>query len=102
MRNSSGFSWPETIVSLTVTFLIATTLLPLVSNMTVQLEEKKRQYHASIVMHEGVKMYIAESIFSGTMYIDKLPYNFIVDSEQICVSYEGMREEKRNCLSISH
>ncbi|WP_391201831.1 hypothetical protein [Psychrobacillus sp. L4] len=101
MNNSRGFSLPETIVSLSVIFLIATTLLPLLSNMATQLEEKRRKYHSSIVMHEGIKMHIAENILSGKMQMDNLLYTFEIDDEQICVNYEGMREEKYNCLSIS-
>ncbi|TQR19557.1 type II secretion system protein [Psychrobacillus vulpis] len=102
MKNSYGFSWPESIVSLTVIFLIATTLLPLLSNMTIQLEEKKRKYHSSIVIHEAIKMYLIDNTQRGTMQIEKLEYSFAIDSEQICVHYEGMREEKSNCLTISY
>lgn len=102
MRNSDGFSWPETILALSITFIIATTLLPLLNNMNVQLEEKKRKYHSSIVMHEAAKMYITENTWSGSMQIEKIAYTFEVNDEQICVQYEGMREEKTNCVTIAY
>ncbi|MEI4771413.1 hypothetical protein WAX74_17440 [Psychrobacillus sp. FJAT-51614] len=102
MINSKGFSWPETIVALSVIFLIATTLLPLLSNMVVLLEEKKRKYHSSVVIKEGVKMYIEENLLDGSMRIDEIEYTFSIDGQQICVNYEGMTEEKMNCLSISY
>ena len=102
MNNSKGFSWPETIVSLSVIFLIATMLLPILSNMVIQLEEKKRQYHSSIVINEGVKMYFAEHLLHGSLWIDEIEYTFTIDNQLICVNYEGMSEEKMNCLPISY
>lgn len=102
MRNNEGFSWPETILSLSITFLIATTLIPLLNNINVQLEEKKRKYHSSIIIHEAAKKYISENIESGSRQIDKIIYTFQVDNEKICVHYEGLREEKENCVTISN
>ncbi|MFF2754338.1 competence type IV pilus minor pilin ComGE [Psychrobacillus sp. NPDC058041] len=102
MNNNKGFSLPETIVSLAVILLVATSLLPLLSNLTTNLEEKRRKYISSVVMHEAIKMYIAENVFAGAMHIDKLKYTFAIDEKQICVKYEGMREEISNCVSISY
>ncbi|WP_313893832.1 type II secretion system protein [Psychrobacillus sp.] len=101
MRNSKGFSWPETVLSLSIILLIASTLLPLLSNMTVLLEDKKRKYHSSLVVQEATKMYISAGTVSGTMKIDQLDYSFIVQMDDICVHYEGVREEKNTCVSIS-
>lgn len=101
MKNNAGFSWPETILTLSITFIIASTLLPLLNNMNIQLEEKKRKYHASVVMLEATKMYIAESISSGTMSMEKVAYTFEINEEQICVYYEGLWEEKASCIPIS-
>ncbi|WP_342598383.1 type II secretion system protein [Psychrobacillus sp. FSL H8-0483] len=102
MKNNDGFSWPETILSLSITLIIATTLLPLLHNFTVQLEEKKRKYHASIVMNEATKMFITENISTGSIHIEKVAYMFVIDNENICVIYEGVREEKTSCLTISN
>ena len=102
MKNSRGFSLPETIVSLAVILLVATSLLPLLSNMTTNLEEKRRKYLSTVVMNEAIKMYITENILTGAMHIDKLKYTFAIDEKQICVKYEGMREEISNCVSISY
>ncbi|WP_144511073.1 hypothetical protein [Bacillus sp. FJAT-22090] len=102
MRNSDGFSWPETILALSITFIIASTLLPLLNNMNVKLEEKKRKYYSSLVMHEAAKMYISENTQSGSRQIEMITYTFQVDNEKICVHYEGMREERENCVTISY
>lgn len=101
MRNSDGFSWPETILALSITFIIATSLLPLLNNMQVQLEEKERKYHASVVMLEAAKKYIAENSWTGSMDIEKVAYTYEIHNHQICVYYEGMREEKSNCVTFS-
>lgn len=100
MKNSHGFSWPETILSLSITFIIATTILPLLNSMIVQLEDKKRDYHSSLVMYEIAKMYIVEGISTGAMHIEEVSYSFQIDNEKICVDYEGMREEQRKCVPL--
>lgn len=98
MKNSKGFSWPETILSLSITFIIATTILPLLNNMIVHLEDKRREYHSSLVMYEVAKMYTVEDISMGAMQIDKLTYSYIVENDKICIDYKGMREEQHNCV----
>ncbi|MFJ7826776.1 hypothetical protein [Psychrobacillus sp. NPDC096623] len=100
MRNSHGFSWPETILSLSITFIIATTFLPFLNNMTVQLEDKKRDYHSSLVMYEIAKMYIVENNATGVMQVEKVNYVYEISSEKVCIDYEGMREEQRKCVPI--
>lgn len=100
MNNSNGFSWPETILSLSITFLIATTILPLLSNMMVQLEDQKRRYHTSLVLYEVAKTYTFESISTGVMYIEKVPYSYEIDNENICINYEGMREVQLKCVPL--
>ena len=102
MKNSHGFSWPETILSLSITFIIATTILPLLNIMMVQLEDKKRSYHSSLVMHEVAKMYTVEGISTGVMDIEHVTYSyeFEIEKDEICVDYEGMREEQHKCLLL--
>ncbi|SER80960.1 competence type IV pilus minor pilin ComGE [Psychrobacillus sp. OK032] len=102
MRNSDGFSWPETILALSIIFIIASTLLPLLNNMQVQLEEKKRKYHASVVMHEATKKYITENSWNGSMDIERVTYTYEINNHEICVYFEGMREEKSNCVTFSN
>lgn len=41
MKNSEGFSWPETVLSLSIIFIITTTILPFLNYMVVHLEDKK-------------------------------------------------------------
>ncbi|MEK3981228.1 hypothetical protein MKY37_19655 [Psychrobacillus sp. FSL K6-2836] len=100
MKNSYGFSWPETVLSLSITFLIATTILPLLNSMIVRLEDKKRDYHSSLVMYEIAKMYIVEGILTGAMQVDGVMYSYEISGEKICVDYEGMREEQRKCMPL--
>ncbi|QUG42096.1 hypothetical protein KD050_02010 [Psychrobacillus sp. INOP01] len=100
MKNSHGFSWPETILSLSITFLISTTILPVVNSMIVQLEDKKRDYHSSLVMYEIAKLYTAENIPTGAMQVDGVIYSYDINDEKICIDYEGMREEQRKCVPI--
>lgn len=100
MKNSDGFSWPETILSLCITLIIATTILPLLNNMMVQLEDQKRMYHSSLVMYEAAKMYTVEGISTGAMYMEKVLYSYEAGNEKICIYYEGMREEQHKCVPL--
>ncbi|SDM86894.1 hypothetical protein SAMN05518871_102437 [Psychrobacillus sp. OK028] len=100
MRNSRGFSWPETILSLSITFIIATTILPFLNSMTVQLEDKKRDYHSSLVMYEIAKMYTVENNATGVMQVEKVNYIYKISSENVCIEYEGLRGEQRKCVPI--
>ena len=102
MRNSNGFSWPETILTLSIIFLIAGTLLPFLSHLTVQLEDKKRDYQASIVLHEAVKKYLDSNVRKGSMQIDQVSFSFVVSGERLCVNYEGVREERNSCVSMAY
>lgn len=99
--NNKGFSWAETILTLFITFIIATILLPLLNNMSVQLEEKKRKYHSAMVMNEAAKLFITENIENGSLSIDGVTFNFQISEQEVCVDYQGVRGEKRNCIGIS-
>lgn len=99
--NSKGFSWAETILTLFITFMIATILLPLLTNMSVQLEDKKRKYHSAIVMNEATKIFITENVENGSLSIENVTFNFQINKQKICVDYEGVRGEKVNCIEIS-
>ncbi len=100
MNNSEGFSWPETVLSLSIIFIITTTILPFLNYMVVHLEDKKRDYHSSLAMYEAAKMYIVENISTGVMQVDGVMYSYEVSDASICIDYEGMREEQRKCVSI--
>lgn len=100
MKNSNGFSWPETILSLSITFIVATTILPFLNSMVVQLEDKKRDYHSSLVMYEITKMYTVENVPSGVIQMDKVLYAYEISAEKICIAYEGMREEQHKCIPL--
>ena len=47
MKNSEGFSWPETILSLSIMFIYFDNFATVIKYMHVQLEDKKEKYHAS-------------------------------------------------------
>lgn len=102
MKNDKGFSWSETMLALTVLFLITMTLLPLLNHVSTQLEEKRRKYHASVVMHEAAKKFINDRTRMGSMNMDRLDYYYTIGSDEICVDYAGVQEENRLCVTISN
>lgn len=99
--NCKGFSWAETLLTLFITFMVATMLIPLLTQMSVQLEDKKRKYHSAVVMNEAAKMFITENITGGSLTIENIEYQFRVDLQQICIEYKGVRGEKVNCIDTS-
>ena len=63
--------------------------------MTVQLEDKKREYQASIVLHEGVKMYIDSNSWNGVHVNRQVNFSYVVNDEQImCELRRDARGEK--------
>ncbi len=101
MTNEKGFSWPETILSLSILLLVATTLLPMTMQITYTLENKKRHYHASLVMHDAVKRYIDLGEFEGTTTIEDLIYQYNITSNGVCVIFEGVQKEEVKCIEIT-
>lgn len=99
--NNRGFSWAETILSLFITFIIATVLVPLLTNMNTQLEDKKRKYHSAIVMNEAAKLFITENIENGSLSIENVTFTYHISEQEVCVEYQGVRGEKKNCIEIS-
>lgn len=81
--------------------MIAAILLPLLTNMSVQLEDKKRKYHSAIVMNEAAKLFITKNIKNGSHSIENITFMFQINEQQVCVEYEGVRGEKRNCIEFS-
>lgn len=100
MENSEGFSWPETVLSLSIIFIITTTILPFLNYMVVHLEDKKRDYHSALVMYEVSKMYTVENMKTGGMQVNKIIYSYEISTESICIDYDGMQEKKHKCMSL--
>lgn len=36
------------------------------------------------------------------MQIDQVNFSYVVNDEQLCVNYEGVREEKNSCVSMAY
>lgn len=100
MRNERGFSWPEAITSLAILLLITSVLIPMVQQLANSLEAKKRSYHASLVMHEATKNYIATGEQMGVTNIESIDYFYEITSQEICVLFDGIREVERKCIPI--
>ena len=101
MKNERGFSWPEAITSLAILMLIATVLLPMVGQLSNSMEGKKRSYYASVVMHEAAKVFISTEERSGMMHIENIVYRYEISEKEVCVFYEGIREDESKCIHIT-
>ncbi|WP_432358621.1 hypothetical protein [Sporosarcina sp. UB5] len=100
MSNEKGYSWPETILSLVIVTVIFGTLLPLYSHMSVRLEMKRLSMHAAESAYHGAILYNAYGMVAGTNRVDKTVYNWVVESERICVTYHYIEKEVVECIAF--
>lgn len=97
--NQSGFSWPETILTLSVLMVIFGTLLPFATNMTSQLHNKKLSMQAAETAYHAAAAYEFHSLKSGNREIDGTIYSWTTTLNEICVSYNNVVEELDKCVS---
>lgn len=96
--DDKGFSWPETMLSLAMLFMLFGTLLPMMQHLQQSLHAKKERLIAFETLHEAaieIKGYGSESgerLAGGTYYRWE-------KTEQLCVFYNDFRNTpKQECL----
>ncbi|MBE1553761.1 hypothetical protein [Sporosarcina limicola] len=97
--NEDGYSWPEAILTLTVVLLIFGTLLPLASTMTLKLQLKKSEMHATEAALQGAILYSAYGLVGGIRHVNGMDYDWTVEGNSICVTYKVVEKVTRRCVN---
>ena len=97
--NDKGYSWPEALLTLTIVMVIFGTLLPFASFITSDLQAKKSGMYAAETAYQGALSYRAYGMIEGTRQVDGIAYDWMVDTDAICVSYEPADKVVRKCIT---
>ena len=96
--NQKGYSWPEAILTLTALMVIFGTLLPFATKMTSKLNDKKLAMHAAETAFHGTIAHHAYGKLSGVRQVEKMEYEWRIESDSICVSYRISSRVVTKCL----
>lgn len=99
--NEKGYSLVETILAVVIIMLICSTLLPISYTMKTNLHHKKLEVFAAETAYEGLKMSHYQGISEGTKTIEGVPFYWIFDGQQICVSFKNSKENRTTCINAT-
>ncbi|MFP3918759.1 hypothetical protein U5N28_13235 [Lysinibacillus telephonicus] len=97
--NSKGISFVETLLSISILFIIAGLLIPLSHNMKSLLYNKKLELHASETAYEAAKIIHNDYKTSGVNVIDDVEYYWFYDGRKICIEFKNLSGERKKCIN---
>lgn len=92
--NDRGVSWAETMVSLSIVFIIFGSLLPVMMGVQQSLQVKKERVSAYETLHEAARE-ISTGVIQGQRVVNGIVYSWQM-TDQLCVDYadyKGKREQ---------
>ncbi|GLC88718.1 hypothetical protein [Lysinibacillus piscis] len=99
--NEGGYSFVETILSVSIIMMLCATLLPVSYTMKTTLYNKRLEVVAAETAYEGLKLYRALQQTEGTTIIDHVTYNWVFDGQEVCVHFQNTRQMRQKCIQLS-
>lgn len=96
--NQNGYSWTEAILTVTILSVVFSTLLPIATHITMNLQKKKYAMHAAETLYHGAIAYRAHGLSMGDHQIDKMNYHWTADEREVCVSYTIGEKGYSKCI----
>lgn len=97
----NGFTLVESILGLTMFFVIFSTLIPIVHTMYRNIENKKVQLHAMISNLDAVIEHQNDSSkLNGMFLIENRRYSWYLSENRICTHYEIEGIGKTTCVNM--
>ena len=96
MKNDKGFSFVETILTLSILFLLFGTLMPLTNQMMLRLAEKKVSLHIAITKNQAATS-IRSGIESGVVKLGGIDYLWEWNRPVLCVNYTFYEVNHESC-----
>jgi hypothetical protein len=96
--NEGGYSWPEAVLTLTISIVIFGTLLPFATSVTSKLQLRKAQMYAAETAFQGAIYFSAYGLKEGVRRINDVDYEWTINGESVCVSYEIIDETFSKCV----
>ncbi|MFX3674370.1 MAG: hypothetical protein ACE3JQ_07985 [Paenisporosarcina sp.] len=96
MKNEHGFSFVETILTVSILMLLFGTLLPLSYQMMSKLSERKQEMHVAFVSHQAA-IKRTKGKFTGSRVLDNVQYNWQWETKTLCISYLRIGVPFKSC-----
>lgn len=96
--NERGIVFLDSILVLAILLVIGLSMIPIVSFLKTEVHYAKQLVHASEVAYIGVSIVKFEQAVSGTHEIDHVVYEWVYDSNEICVEFESVKGEENYCI----
>lgn len=97
MNGERGFSFPESLLSLLIVYVIFTTLLPLTNRMMMNLEEQKLAARAASVASDAVDEHFLTGEVEGSRLMESVVFDWRMQGGGICVSYKAVSGWQSRC-----
>jgi Tfp pilus assembly protein PilV len=97
LSRERGFSFPESLLSLLIVYVIFTSLLPLMDRMAMNLEEEKLAAQAASVASDAVDGHHLTGAIEGSRMIGNVVFDWRMQGGGICVSYKAISGWRSRC-----
>lgn len=97
--NERGISFIETLLAMSILFLLILTLIPFTYEMQATIQKRKLSYYASEVAYNGALLVQRYGIRQGTQQLNEILYEWVYDGRAICTKYYLNEEEIEQCIS---
>lgn len=96
--NERGISFVETLLAVSVLFLLTFTLIPFTYEMKATMQKQIASYYASEVSYNGALFVSKYGILQGTQQMNEIFYEWHYDGRGICTTYHFQEEEIERCI----
>ncbi len=96
MNSNQGFSFVETILTVSILLIVFGTLLPLTNRMMVHLAEKRIELHVAITKNQAATA-LQNGMISGVVILDDVVYSWSWSHPKLCVQYMFFEVSNESC-----
>lgn len=96
--NEDGLSFVETMLAVSILFLILLTLIPFTSSMQATAQRHVASYYASEVAYNGALLVKHYGIVAGEQQLHHILYRWYYDGQAICTTYRLHEEDVERCI----
>lgn len=91
----------ETLISMVILLMVASTLIPLTYYMKSNLYNQKTELHASETALQAAKLLQSQPLPGGVMLVEQNEYEWTYDGNQICVHFSNLLGEQTRCVDAN-
>ena len=97
MSRERGFSFPESLLSLLIVYVIFTSLFPVINRMMMNLEDQKLAVQAASVASDAADGHYFTGAAEGSQTIGNVVFDWRIQGGGICVSYKATSGWQSRC-----